>query len=83
MGLHKYSVHKLINCHGPSHKYYPLYLTYYPTRIFHKNTHHVTTKIGPQNYAILTKYPKLIYLVGKAQKDPTISFTKPVTIWYL
>ena len=65
LGLHKY---KPINCLEPSHKYYPLYSTYYPTRIFHKNTHHVTSKIGPQNYAIPTKNPELIYLVGKAQK---------------
>ena len=27
LGLHKYSVHKPINCHGPSHRYYPLYPT--------------------------------------------------------
>ena len=83
LGLHKYSIHKPINCFGPSHKYYPLYPTYYPTRIFHKNTHHATTKIGPQNYAIPTKNPKLIYLVGKAQNGPTISFTKPIATQHL
>ena len=75
---HKYFPYKPINYFGSSHKYYPLYPTYYPTRIFYKNTHHVTTKIEPQNYAILTKNPKLIYLVGQAQKGPTISFTKLV-----
>ena len=65
-----------MNYLGPSHKYYPLYPTYYLMRIFYKNTHHTT--IGPQNYAIPTKNPKLIYLVGKAQKGPIIPFTKPV-----
>ena len=45
-------------------------------RIFYKNTHHTT--IGPQNYAIPTKNPKLIYLVGKAQKGTIIPFTKLV-----
>ena len=83
LGLHKYSIHKPINCLGPSHKYYPLYPTYYLTRIFNKNTHHATTKIRPQNYAIPTKKPKLIYLVGKAQKGPTISFTKPIATHHL
>ena len=32
---------------------------------FHKNTYHITTKIGPQNYTISTKKPKIINFVGK------------------
>ena len=91
LGLHKYSVHKPINCLGPSHKYYPLYPTYYPTRIFHKNTHHVTTKIGPQNYAIPTKkIPSSFTLWAKPKKkaqqyhllSPLLHGTlKPIATW--
>ena len=47
---------------GSSHKYYPLYLT--------KNTHHVTTKIGPQNYTISIKSPSSFTLWAKL-KIPT------------
>ena len=46
--------------------------------IFHKNTYHITTKIGPQNYTISTKRPKLIYLVGKTQKSPTKPSKSPL-----
>ena len=35
---------------------------------FHKNTLHIATKIGTQNYAISTRKPKNIYLVGKSKK---------------
>ena len=35
---------------------------------FRKNTHHIATKIGPQNYAISTRNPKNIYLMGKSKK---------------
>ena len=68
LSLHKYSIPKPINCLGPSHKYYPLYPTYYPTRIFHKYTHHVTTKIGPQNYAIPTKKSQAHSPCGQSPK---------------
>ena len=47
---------------------------------FHKNTYHITTKIGLQNYIIFTKRPKLIYLVGKTQKAQQNPFIKPVAI---
>ena len=35
---------------------------------FHKNTHHIATKIGPQNYTISIRKPKSIYLVVKSKK---------------
>ena len=35
---------------------------------FHKNTHHIATKIGPENYAISTRKPKNMYLVGQSKK---------------
>ena len=45
---------------------------------FHKNTYHITTKIGPQNYTIFTKRPKLIYLVGKPQKTQKTFLQSPL-----
>ena len=48
---------------------------------FHKNTHHITTKIGPQNYIILTQNPK------KAQnsKSPTMMWLiqNPTMMWLI
>ena len=37
---------------------------------FHKNTHHTTTTIGPQNYIISTKSPKSFYLWAKPKESP-------------
>ena len=66
-----------INYLGLSHKYYPL--SHISSILgFHKNTYHTTTKIGPQNYTISTKRPKLIYLVGKTQKAQQNPLTKLV-----
>ena len=48
-----------------SHKYYPLYPT--------KNTHHVTTKIGLENYIISIKSPSSFTLWTKLK-----SLTKPL-----
>ena len=57
-----------------------------------KNTHHVTTKIEPQNYVISTKkYPKSFNLWAK-HKGPTkpsykahydMASLKPTTMWHL
>ena len=57
-----------------------------------KNTHHVTTKIEPQNYVISTKkYPKSFNLWAK-HKGPTkpsykahydMASLKPATMWHL
>ena len=74
LGLDKYSIHKPINCLGASHKYYPLYLT--------KNAHHVTTKIGPQNYTISIKIPKALTL-WENPKSPTKPSLKPVATRHL
>ena len=57
-----------INYLGPSYKCYSLYPTYYPTWAFHKNTHHITTKLGHKIILSQQKKPKIIYLVGKIQK---------------
>ena len=39
---------------------------------FHKNTHHITTKIGPQNLHYSYTKPNIIQLVGKTQRKPKI-----------
>ena len=69
-GLHKYSIHKPINCLGPSHRYYPLYPT--------KNTHNVIAKIGPQNYTISIKSPKSFYLWAKPKRAQQYHLLSPV-----
>ena len=65
---HKYSLYKPINYLGPSYKCYSLYPTYYPTWAFHKNTYHLTTKLGHKIILSQQKKPKIIYFVGKIQK---------------
>ena len=65
---HKYSLYKPINYLGPSYKCYSLYPTYYPTWVFHKNTYHLTTKLGHKIILSQQKKPKIIYFVGKIQK---------------
>ena len=37
---------------------------------FHKNTHHITTKIGPQNYIIPTQSPTSFDLWAKPKENP-------------
>ena len=37
---------------------------------FHKNTHHITTKIGPQNYIITTQSPTSFGLWAKPKESP-------------
>ena len=37
---------------------------------FHKNTHHITTKIGPQNYIIHTQSPTSFDLWAKPKENP-------------
>ena len=90
MSPHKYSLYILpkycywafinilyvspINCLGPSHKYYLLYLTYYPTWVFTK----IFTIFLPYwvtKLYDLYKKPKSIYLVGKAKK-PNKTYSK-------
>ena len=58
------------NCHGPSHKYYPLYPTCYLIWVLTKNTHHIATKIGPQNYIFPTQSPTLSGLWAKPKESP-------------
>ena len=58
------------NCHGPSHKYYPLYSTCYLIWVLTKNTHHIATKIGPQNYIFPTQSPTLSGLWAKPKESP-------------
>ena len=70
LGLHKYSIHKPINCLGPSHRYYPLYPT--------KNTHNVIAKIGPQNYTISIKSPKSFYLWAKPKRAQQYHLLSPL-----
>ena len=54
-----------INYLRPSHKYYPHIIQ---LGLSTKNTHHITTKIGPQNYTISTKSPKSFTLWEKSKK---------------
>ena len=70
LGLRKCSSHKPINCHGFSHKYYPLQPTCYPTQVLTKNTHHITIKIGPQNYIFPIQNPTLSGLWAKPKESP-------------
>ena len=58
-----------MNYLGSSHKYYSLYPT--------KNTHHVTTKIGPQNYTISIKNPSSFTLWARL-KSPTKPLQSPL-----
>ena len=37
---------------------------------FHKNTHHITTKIGPQNYIIPTQSPTSFNLWANPKENP-------------
>ena len=37
---------------------------------FHKNTYHITTKIGPQNYIIPTQSPTSLSLWAKPKESP-------------
>ena len=81
LGLHKYSVSKPINCHRPSHKYY-----YYIPHIIQlqfstKYAHHITTKIGPQNYTIPTQSPTSFGLWAKIKKSP--NFKSLTTMWLI
>ena len=39
---------------------------------FHKNTHHITTKIGSQNLHYSHTKPNIIRLMGKTQRKPKI-----------
>ena len=57
-----------INYLAPSHKYYPLYLTYCPTWIFTKTLITLLSKLGHIIILSPPKKPKIIYLVGKTQK---------------
>ena len=43
---------------------------YYPTWVLTKNTHHITTKIGPQNYIFPTESPTLSGLWAKPKESP-------------
>ena len=81
LGLRKCSPYKPINCHGPSHKYYPLQPICYPTWVLTKNTHYITTKIGLQNYIIPTQSPTLFGLWEKPKESP--KFQSPTTMWLI
>ena len=78
-----------INCLGPSHKYYSLYPTYYPTRVFTKILTILLPYWATKLYNFYKK-PKSIYLVGKSKKPnkthskahyDTVSL-KLITIWH-
>ena len=59
----------------PSHKYYPLYPTYYPTYAFHKNTYHIATKLGHKIILSSQKSPKSFALWEKS-KNPNKTLLK-------
>ena len=73
LGFHKYSIYKLHKLPWALSQILPIISHILSNLGFHKNTHHIATKIGLQNYAISTRKPKSIYLVEKskkAQKNP-------------
>ena len=71
LGLRKCSLHKPINCHGSSHKYYPLQPTYYPTWVFTKILIIILLpKLGHKIYIIPTQSPTSFGLWAKPKKSP-------------
>ena len=70
LGLHKCSLYKPINCHAPSHKYYPLQPTYYPTWIFTKILIILLPKLGHKIYIIPTQSPTSSGLWAKRKESP-------------
>ena len=50
---------------------------------FHKNTHHITTKIEPQNLHFSHTKPNIIRLVGKTQRKPKIPKVSLHTMWLI
>ena len=70
LGLRKCSLHKPINCHGPSHKYYPLQPTYYPTWVFRKILIILLPKLGHNIYIIPTQSPTSFGLWAKPKESP-------------
>ena len=58
---------------------------------FHKNTHHITTKIGPQNYIIPTQSLTSFGLWAKPKESPKFqkshydvaSSKSPTTMWLI
>ena len=56
---------------------------------FHKNTHHITTKIGPQDYIILTQSPTSFGLRSKPKESPKFQKShydvaqNPTTMWLI
>ena len=86
-----FSIHKPINCHETSHKYYLLQSTYYPTWVFTKYAHHITTpKLGCKLHYPHIK-PNIIWLVGKTQRKPKFQKShndvanskNPTTMWLI
>ena len=80
-GLRKCSLHKPINCHGLSHKYYLLQPTYYPAWVFTKILIILLPKLGhkitlsshkAQHHSACGKNPK------KAQNSKS-----PTTMWLI
>ena len=80
LGLHKYSIHKPINCLGPSHKYYPLKPTYYPAWALTKYSPYCY-HIEPPNYTISIISPKALTL-WENPKSPSKPSTKLVATWH-
>ena len=70
LGLHKCSLHKPINCHGLSHKYYLLQPTYYPTWVFTKILIILLPKLGHKIYIIPTQSPTSFSLWAKPKESP-------------
>ena len=70
LGLRKCYLHKSINCHGPSHKYYPLQPTYYPIWVFTKILIILLLKLGHKIYIILTQSPTSFGLWAKSKESP-------------
>ena len=58
---------------------------------FYKNTHHITTKIGPQNYIIATQSPTSFGLWAKPKESPKFQKShydvanskSPTTMWLI
>ena len=81
LDLHKYSVYKPINCTTFSDEFFwhamgPLTnITHYIPHIIQlkfstNNAHHITTKIGLQNYIIPTQSPTSFGLWAKSKESP-------------
>ena len=72
LDLRKCSLHKPINCHGPSHKYYH----YIPHIIQLKLSTNKYSSYYYQNWTAKLHYPhtnpNIIWLVGKTQRKPKI-----------